>query len=404
MVLAPDMQPPQRKRKRRITAAVAVASLPLQMMKEILCRLSAKDVLRYRSVCKDWRSLIDGPDFIATHLNRSKLGVLINGDDSLQLLRIDLEEEEVLSSSPPERFTHPFDQDTGRTIAVLGCCNGLLLVGFSTDTEEQGMAIWNPSTRKCTTLSYNTDSIYKSQVIGFGYDPVNDDYKLLTSTIISLARGGGGEYILELRSCCYEYQLYSLKAKTWKTLDKGFHDNYGYQYGHALVSNALHWIVIPKLEQLGRDSSPPLSTFIFAFDLVTETGRRLSMPNLVIEGEKPCTYHRLVELGGSLCVVSGYRGIPPDCHFDIWIMKGDNTTMPWVKLFSLVPSNVGTHYLSSLLPLTYNTTGDQVLLAINFRTLIVYDLRTRTAKDVRISGVGECFNACMCVSSLVNWN
>ncbi|PON99442.1 F-box domain containing protein [Trema orientale] len=42
------------------------------MVDEVLCRLNVKDVLRYRSVCKEWRSRIDGLDFIKMHLNQQR--------------------------------------------------------------------------------------------------------------------------------------------------------------------------------------------------------------------------------------------------------------------------------------------------------------------------------------------
>ncbi|GMN36503.1 hypothetical protein TIFTF001_006097 [Ficus carica] len=59
-----------------------MASLPWDIIVNILCRLSVKDLLRYRSVSKPWRSLIDGPDFIKMHLNNSmetssNLGIVI---------------------------------------------------------------------------------------------------------------------------------------------------------------------------------------------------------------------------------------------------------------------------------------------------------------------------------------
>ncbi|EXC19892.1 F-box protein [Morus notabilis] len=49
-----------------------VNALPWEIIMDILCRLSVKDLLRCRCVSEPWRSLIDDPDFIKLHLNHSK--------------------------------------------------------------------------------------------------------------------------------------------------------------------------------------------------------------------------------------------------------------------------------------------------------------------------------------------
>jgi hypothetical protein len=55
-----------RAHSRRIAAAAA--ALPEEILVwEILIRLPAKDILRYRAVCRSWRGLISAPDFLLAH-------------------------------------------------------------------------------------------------------------------------------------------------------------------------------------------------------------------------------------------------------------------------------------------------------------------------------------------------
>ena len=61
---------PKRKRKMQHLSHLS-NYLPLEVIEEILVRLSTKSLLRFRSVCKKWYSLISNSRFATTHLDRS---------------------------------------------------------------------------------------------------------------------------------------------------------------------------------------------------------------------------------------------------------------------------------------------------------------------------------------------
>ncbi|XP_047326273.1 F-box/kelch-repeat protein At3g06240-like [Impatiens glandulifera] len=48
-----------------------ILSIPVDLVMDILKRLSVRDVLRSRPVCKEWNSLLRTPKFISLHYNRS---------------------------------------------------------------------------------------------------------------------------------------------------------------------------------------------------------------------------------------------------------------------------------------------------------------------------------------------
>ena len=52
--------------------SIALAEFPPELWVEILVRLPAKALDRFRCVSKRWRSIIDNPRFINMHLNLSK--------------------------------------------------------------------------------------------------------------------------------------------------------------------------------------------------------------------------------------------------------------------------------------------------------------------------------------------
>ncbi|POO02560.1 F-box domain containing protein [Trema orientale] len=275
-----------------------MARLPLEMINEIICRLSVKDLLRYRSVCKEWCSLIDGPDFIRT------------------------------------------------------------LLGY----WRSDAAVWDPSTRKYTKLSFNnTDSPYPSAVIGFGYDPVIDDHKLLTSTIISRGKDMS------------EFQLYRVKAKTWERLTEDFSDNFGYDdFGrHALVSTSLAcdakaagsrtWLKYPIRFRVRSRDLQSEQVFVAEFR------------------KRTCPLHT----GGRI------RRLP------LLALPLRRTRT------SQVARSDGPGYFVYGVPLKYYETTVQLLLYVDCERLILYDLKTKTTKDVKIPGIPESIGALLGVRSLV---
>ncbi|PON58763.1 F-box domain containing protein [Trema orientale] len=145
-----------------------MADLLWETTVDVLSRLSAKDLLRCRSVCKAWRSLIDGPDFIKMHLNHSietnsHMGVVISCSDPYWVDSDTLESTVRLEALPPIYG--------GERIEVLGSCNGLLAL-----TNRNGdMVLWNPSTRR----SRSAFDIL-TEVSVFAFDFVTEDYRELS--------------------------------------------------------------------------------------------------------------------------------------------------------------------------------------------------------------------------------
>ncbi|MBA0736112.1 hypothetical protein Gogos_009692 [Gossypium gossypioides] len=121
---------------------LTVARLPDEVTSDILCRLSVKDLLRFRSVSKPWCSSIDDPYFIKLHLSHSLKTntnhslILSHWEDNFFSVDYDLFET-------TQRLNHPFGEQR-KTLQILGSCNGLLAL---VDDKDR-IFLWNPSTRK----------------------------------------------------------------------------------------------------------------------------------------------------------------------------------------------------------------------------------------------------------------
>ncbi|KAK9684941.1 hypothetical protein RND81_10G244300 [Saponaria officinalis] len=123
--------------------------LPIDLIAaEILPRLSAKSLLRFKCVCKSFNTVVSSPEFVRHHLRHS-----ISSDNRLV---------NILTTELPFYTVKTFDLDSLSTsttataasatfswlehASIVGSCNGLLLFGggFS---GPFSLLLLNPSTR-----------------------------------------------------------------------------------------------------------------------------------------------------------------------------------------------------------------------------------------------------------------
>ncbi|CAL4920390.1 unnamed protein product [Urochloa decumbens] len=168
------------------------ACLPQEMVAEILGRLPVKPVLRFRSVCKAWRSTIDDPSFACAHLQHQPSSLLIfpcsEDDDyssrskrsnSISLYRwaqgMPAASLVQAADMPPEHYWNPDHH-------VLAHCDGLVLVHTGAKVH-----LLNPAARQAATLPWSPGSERPQanlpfrgghQALGLGRDPRAGTYKV----------------------------------------------------------------------------------------------------------------------------------------------------------------------------------------------------------------------------------
>ncbi|XP_075645204.1 F-box protein At4g22390-like [Castanea sativa] len=119
--------------------------------------------------------------------------------------------------------------------------------------KKEDIAIWNPLIRKYRKLpsepidkpSGSLYYLYSS--FGFGYDPSNNDYK-----VVRIAQFYEGVF--------FEVKVYSLKSQCWKKIEKQWPIKGICSMRSVSLNGAFHWIV----EQNDGSES------ILAFDLSNE--------------------------------------------------------------------------------------------------------------------------------------
>ncbi|KAL2924718.1 F-box protein CPR1 [Bienertia sinuspersici] len=183
--------------------------------------------------------------------------------------------------------------------------------------------ILNPSTGEVSaniSLSYSIGALIEL-FSGFGYDRLNDDYKLV---VVEYCGFSSIEF-KERR----KVRVYSMKANSWKFIEN---TRLGMRFRVRRAScvliddNLLHWLVKYPTEIKARINCFNLENEQWGFDV--------PLPDFDVD--HPC-FDYLVNLGvvdGCLCLSIDNR----DVTFDVWIMKEYGVQKSWTKIIINVPS------------------------------------------------------------------
>ncbi|XP_039057734.1 F-box/kelch-repeat protein At3g06240-like [Hibiscus syriacus] len=242
-----------------------------ELILEILKTLPVKSVVKCRSVCKKWNTLICHPSFVSVHLQAS----LSRPPDNTPFLLLTSEKKGC------EKYYLHYDNDGFDEFKqlqiplfgyvseapVVGCCNGLICLQlFSrSDCSYIYYFLWNPSIQKYISLPrLRIDKDAEYLCVGFGFDSRTNDYKLLLA-------GAGSD------NCWMKPYLFSLNHKRWKRVTAVYPDyGFGPETLLPFVNGAVHW-----LGHQNRNDDKARNE-ILGFDLSAEVFFEMSLPESLI--------------------------------------------------------------------------------------------------------------------------
>ncbi|XWS23752.1 hypothetical protein CRYUN_Cryun28dG0042200 [Craigia yunnanensis] len=350
-------------------------TIPLDIVYRILSQLSVKALLRFKSVSKEWCSLINYPYFIKLHLrqsmetNRNNLNIVFKERASGKLLSVGFD---YVNLDNPRELNHPLKRQPGEGLdneydytQVVGSCNGLLCL-IKEDQIYRTIMLWNISTGDYKVLPDQPvelprawSTVQQLTFYGFGYDLINDDYKL-----VRIVQEIDSSRIPPLIS---EVKVYSLKTNTWRRPSEEipnyyFHNNCWRTAG-TFFYGTLHWLGIKE-----RIWECPSS--IIAFDVGTEKYHQIELLDNMQRG----TYNmNLGALQGCFCMIATCW----DYKVKVWMMKDYGVKESWTMLYSLQGDIFSAAYLY---PLAYSKNYEKILLS-----LLWYDIKGEEFKDVNLS-------------------
>ncbi|KAL1819208.1 hypothetical protein ACET3Z_014077 [Daucus carota] len=348
-------------------------ALPCELIDEVLCRVPVKYLLRCRCVSKEWCSLIDSTAFIKKHLKTTTEcnapGVILTGKQSLFLTDLESlsadEEVDGVELKDPLKSVFP-DAD------FVGAGNSLLCFCKKNACK---FLIYNPATRKyrkvpdmpsmfalCFGMATATNR-------GFGYDHVNDDYKV----------------VMIADFCGMLVIVYSLKSNCWTQIHDVPSDILVYPSSQKgmFASGALYW--------LAAKNQPDGCFIVLGFDLGLEQFKELPSP-VARDGDF------YFADGGSLCILEQCT----KSRTDVWLKNNYGAENPWYKAFSVEkPCALGS--FKAFRPIAFSRSGKNVLLEVDQdRTkLLWYDPEKKEVKNARIYGIPSKFSAHLYRESLL---
>ena len=150
--------------------------LQQELITQILSMLPIMPLVWFQCVSKSWFALIiNGSYFIKLHLSRSKECIIILASDQpCDYLIVNLSNEDRFGEAV--KIKHPLLHHHSKSIDIVDTCNGLVCC---INNDDETVIIWNPFIRKYKKLPFKPREELSHNFFRFGYDLVNDDYKVL---------------------------------------------------------------------------------------------------------------------------------------------------------------------------------------------------------------------------------
>ncbi|PON58295.1 F-box domain containing protein [Trema orientale] len=303
---------------------IVTCFLPEDIITEILSRLDVKSLMRFKCVCKSWQCLICGPTFTRMHFDHQPSSVIVF--DHFEITKFSVHGSQNFGEKSstykiPKKISNEFP-----TNLVIDSDHGILCLS---DYFLHNVYLWNPATNEVKKLpplvppstSPRRESLCLNFRIGFGFDPLTNDFKVL------------GLYFgipkTELLKSCREVMVYSLRTNCWKTIEKphllsspnqSYHTSLlpwsDYYKTSVIVNGRIHWMSIFGGNDQGQ------SFGIIAFDLNTEVFSLINSPQQV----KGPTVKGIGKMSECLSFILDTRE-----SIEIWVMKEYGVTESWIK-------------------------------------------------------------------------
>ncbi|KAK9275279.1 hypothetical protein L1049_022541 [Liquidambar formosana] len=285
-------------------SSATVVSGNEDLLTEILLRLPAQSLLRFKAVSKNWLSLISDHRFSLHWKNFKSVspnGLFLrrysrpkNPNYKLEYVPLDGKQQQGKRSRPPFRSLSFVDDPLG--IKILQSSHGLLLCSSRVDHPKRNYYVYNPTTKQFRTLPRPTAcSLREVCGIYLAFDPFQSKhYK-----VVCVSSVGSGRYRIE---------IYSPETGTWVTCGDSFNAPLDLSFRNGVFWNgAIHW---PSC----------WSETSLCFDINRGSLRTMPMPPIQ-SGQSIRTYRFFGESRGHLHLVEffGYFTI----QFDVFELERD---------------------------------------------------------------------------------
>jgi F-box interacting protein len=307
------------------------ALLSLDLLLEILYRLTVKSLLILKCVCKPLNSIISDPKFAKDHLRLSQTShyhlvicPIRYLDDEFFLY--DYRLASVQKQDSFDGITTTFMLETmlrfpinpeESDVLIINSCNGLICFKTSYEDSNSDLVVGNPSTGKFKILPPLENLPQGKSKTGYsiGYDGFSDTYKVVAVTCYRFHKSD--------LFCKTQVRIYNSNTNFWKRIadfPSKIMSKPGW-YDGIFVSGTINW-VIP------RDQDNDSSWVILSLDLGNESYEEILQPNFGLD--EPLEILNSGIFKDCLCLLAH-----TNTFLDIWVMKDYGNKDSWNKFFNV---------------------------------------------------------------------
>lgn len=342
---------------------------------DVLIKLPVRSLLRFKLVCKSWRSLIEDRQFINFHQDRCKsdiknyqnqkiflscYGMVTEQMYHYSLDAPSLQRDSVVSLLKPP--TIPESSWGGKV--YVNSCSGLFVLALS----PYNIVLWNPTIRESRKIP-SPISIHGEEqshtFYGLGYDSPSskDDYKIVRLGLIYHPDG-------------HDVQIFSTKSDSWKLIGK-LPVSYDIE-GDMVVADGIVYMII---------NEPPDNKFILSLCLKNE-----NFEEILFQGHRDLLMEKpnLFTVEGCLCLTKFSSLINELADFEVWRMKKNGTmSYSWSKVLAITVPVPDDNWLCTrihVLPVSFMKDGG-ILFRRSKAELLFYDPKTQKFEEVKIAGL-----------------
>nr|XP_043632970.1 putative F-box protein At3g16590 [Erigeron canadensis] len=353
-------------------------NIPLELQVELIKRVHVKSLLQFRSVSKEWKSIIDSPDFgddyclrhsqprllirylpYDTFICNNYKYVLIAADDDDTF-----HQRQFLTAALPESVNDS---------RMVGCSHGLVcFYGFDASDRSPMAVVWNPWIRKSVDVPVpNVLFVPYETILGFGVSPQTKDPKIVK--IISSIHPKADTSV----PTPWRVEVFTLSSGTWKTPSNNlpFRNSIRFRWGQVALDGVIYWLAF---EWIKVDDGLQLHNLIMSFDLSSEGFQEVRLPdNLACRNIYDLSISKRME---SIVVVEKTRNT-----FVVWMM-GQGVTKSFTKLFNVITRGSSFCIVSEFMK------NGEPIVDHGSDALFAYDLYSERIKYLGIAGQSRRFS------------
>ncbi|XP_030945207.1 F-box/kelch-repeat protein At3g23880-like isoform X1 [Quercus lobata] len=317
--------------------------VPDDIVEDILGRLPVKSLIRFRCVSKSCNSIITGTTFINNHLklNHSQCESLISTNSRSGYLLYTTKDK---NSSPSSKQLCTVVCNNDRTLTqvsrfeipsffdkymIVAFCNGLFCLASREKELCHIIYLWNPSIRmfkKLVATRFNGKH-NESATIGFAYDSLNNDFKILR--IVCNAMFNESEA---------EAEIYTFSSDSWRKVEISMESLRGCAVTEPKLGT-IYCVLGPFTFYNGALHASAFTvgySFILSFDISDESFHEIMMPR-----------NHFDPLTTNFTKLAVYKGLPAKfgfahdfgnvgngrvlCH--VWVMEEYGVPESWTRKF-----------------------------------------------------------------------